>query len=273
MDLQMEKAFSIEGKIAVVTGGAGFLGSHFALTLARNGARVAILDQKEVEYDQEGLNFIKQGQILSFLCNVTSKNEVQETANKIMSYWGVPHILINNAALDSPPDAPAEENGPFEAYPEASLDRVIGVNLKGTFFCCQVFGGKMAELGRGSVINLSSVYGLVSPNQNFYAYKREKEAAWIKPASYSLTKAAILQLTRYLATYWAKQGVRVNALTPAAVENGQDEGFVKSYIQHTPIGRLSHMSEVQAALLFLTSDASSYMTGANLMLDGGFTAW
>ena len=186
---------------------------------------------------------------------------------------GIPSILINNAGIDSPPGADAEENVLFENYPEESLDKVIDVNLKGVFICSQVFGGEMAKNNYGSIINIASVYGIVSPNQDIYEYKRKNGQLWYKPASYAVTKSAILNLTRYLATYWAKKNVRVNTLSPAGIFNNQDKEFLDEYKKRMPLGRMAREDEMNGAIIFLASDASSYMTGSNLIIDGGWTAW
>ena len=182
-------------------------------------------------------------------------------------------MLINNAGLDSPPDAPAEEVGPFEEYPEASFDAVMDVNVKGTFLCCQVIGAAMAHEGRGSIVNISSVYGLLSPVQDLYAFRRERGETFVKPVAYSVSKSAVLNLTRYLATYWAKDGVRVNTLTLAGVENDQPEEFLEAYAARSPMGRMLDAREALGAVVFLASDASSYVTGSNVVVDGGWSAW
>ena len=191
----------------------------------------------------------------------------------IRAEFGVPHALINGAAIDSPPDAPASENGPFETYPLESWNRVMDVNVTGLMLCCQVFGAAMAEAGRGSIVNISSIYGLVSPDQRIYAYRAESGAPFVKPVAYSASKSALLNLSRYLATYWAPRGVRVNTLTLAGVANNQDARFLEGYCARIPVGRMARPDEYNGAVVFLCSDASAYMTGANLVMDGGWTAW
>jgi NAD(P)-dependent dehydrogenase (short-subunit alcohol dehydrogenase family) len=205
--------------------------------------------------------------------DVTRRESVLAALDKIKAQWGVPFALVNNAALDSPPDAPADENGPFESYPESSWDKIMDVNVKGVLHCCQVFGGAMAELGRGSIVNICSIYGLVSPDQRLYEYRRREGAPFFKPVAYSVSKSALLNLTRYLATYWAPRNVRVNTLTFAGVFNRQDAEFLANYEPKVPLGRMAREDEYNGAVIFLISDASSYMTGSNLVIDGGFTAW
>jgi len=186
---------------------------------------------------------------------------------------GVPHALVNAAALDSPPDAPAEEVGAFESYPEHSFDEVMAVNVKGTFLPCQVVGGAMAAAGRGSIINISSIYGMLSPVQDLYEFRRRGGEEFFKPFAYSVSKSALYNLTRYLATYWAKSGVRVNTLTLAGVANEQPQEFVDAYTARMPLGRMADVREVVGPVVFLASDASSYVTGANVVVDGGWSAW
>lgn len=267
--------FDLSGRVAVVTGGLGKLGQQFSAVLARFGARVAVCDivTASSAYLPEFKQALDRGFLRIIQADVTSREAVQQALHEISRTWSIPHVLINNAAIDSPPDAPAEENGPFEDYPQNSLDRIVDVNIKGTFIPCQVFGGAMAKEGRGSIINISSIYGMVSPVQDIYEYKRRSGQAWYKPAPYSVTKSGILNLTRYLATYWARQGVRVNTLTPAGIFNNQDEAFLKEYQKRVPMGRMANPDELNGAIVFLASDASSYMTGANLVIDGGWTAW
>jgi NAD(P)-dependent dehydrogenase (short-subunit alcohol dehydrogenase family) len=205
--------------------------------------------------------------------DVTKRASIERALYEVNQRWGTPHALVNNAALDSPPNAPAEENGPFEDYPESSWDKVMQVNVKGVFLCSQVIGGQMAEAGRGSLINICSIYGIVSPDQRIYEYRRTASTTFFKPVAYSASKSALLNLTRYLATYWAGKNIRVNTLTFAGVANNQDEKFLEGYCAHVPLGRMAREDEYNGAVIFLISDASSYMTGSNMIIDGGWTAW
>jgi NAD(P)-dependent dehydrogenase (short-subunit alcohol dehydrogenase family) len=266
--------FSLKDRIVVITGGMGQLGQQYALALLDYGAKVVILD---LQIRKANLNDKLAGHSRSdfmlLRADVTSRSSLEAALKEIKRQWDIPHALVNNAALDSPPDAPAEENGPFEDYPESSWDAVMNVNVKGVFLCCQVFGGQMAQAGRGSIVNICSVYGLVSPDQRIYTYRRNEGQAFYKPIAYSASKSALLNLTRYLATYWADRNVKVNTLTLGGVFNNQDRRFLEGYCARVPLGRMAREDEYNGALIFLLSDASSYMTGSNLVIDGGWTAW
>jgi NAD(P)-dependent dehydrogenase (short-subunit alcohol dehydrogenase family) len=249
--------FSLEDRVAVVTGGAGQLGAEIARGLEQRGARVAVFDVAAER----------------FRVDVTDRDAIEAATEEVAREWGVPHVLINAAALDSPPDARAEEVGPFESYPEQSFDKVMEVNVKGTFLSCQVVGARMAAEGRGSIVNVSSVYGMLSPVQDLYEFRRGGGEEFFKPIAYSVSKSALYNLTRYLATYWAKSGVRVNTLTLAGVWNDQPQEFLDAYTERMPLGRMANAAEVVGPVVFLASDASSYVTGANVVVDGGWSAW
>lgn len=271
--MSTDPLFNVAGRVAVVTGGLGQLGRQFTGALAARGTHVAILDRRQDEALVATRFAGLPGRVISLQADLTRRAELEAALLQIEAQLGTPHILINNAALDSPPDAPAAENGPFESYPEESWDRVMEVNVKGVFLTCQVIGGRMAAAGRGSVINVSSIYGLVSPDQRIYSYRANSGSPFYKPVAYSASKSALLNLTRYLATYWAPRGVRVNTVTFAGVFNHQDEQFLAGYLPKVPLGRMAREDEYNGAIIFLASDASAYMTGANLVIDGGWTAW
>jgi 2-deoxy-D-gluconate 3-dehydrogenase len=188
-------------------------------------------------------------------------------------------ILVNNAALTvrggSERLRPEDYFAPFERYPRAVWDLAISVNLTGMVLCAQAAGRQMLSQGGGVVVNIASTYGVVAPDQRLYegVTSPYAEAGFNTPVSYAVTKTAVLGLTRYLATYWGRHNIRVNALTPHGVYDNHDETFVRNFVYRSPLGRMARNDEYRGALLFLVSDASSYMTGANLIVDGGWSAW
>jgi NAD(P)-dependent dehydrogenase (short-subunit alcohol dehydrogenase family) len=266
-----ERLFNVSREVVLITGAAGQLGGSYAKAFLEQGARVVALDLRPSPHTKA----LGDGYADRFLfceADVTSKSSLQEALRQVQARFGEPTVLVNNAAIDSPPSAPPEENGPFEDYPEASWDKVLDVNLKGVYLCCQVFGAAMARAGKGSIINIASIYGVVSPDQSLYDYRRQRGEVFFKPVAYSASKSGILNLTRYLAVYWARKGVRVNSLTIAGVFNHQEQAFLDAYCARIPIGRMADAQEYDGSLIFLASPASTYMTGANLVMDGGWTA-
>lgn len=267
--------FCVENKIVVITGGLGQLGQQFSQALVDRGAKVAIFDRQT---DRQNLSKCFNGsyteeRLLVLSVDITRRDSIQDGLAQVNAKWGVPFGLINSAALDSPPDSPLEENGPFETYPESSWDKIMEVNVKGVFLCCQVIGGQMAAENRGTIVNIGSTYGMVSPDQRIYQYRRRGGETFFKPIAYSASKASLLNMTRYLATYWADRNVRVNTLTFAGVFNNQDQEFLSGYCAKVPMGRMARKDEYNGAVIFFMSEASSYMTGSNMVIDGGFTAW
>jgi NAD(P)-dependent dehydrogenase (short-subunit alcohol dehydrogenase family) len=256
--------FDLDGRVAIVTGGAGQLGRVFVAGLAERGMRVASFDVAPGSLP-EGAR--------EYHVDITDRAALTSALEDVVGELGVPHLLVNNAGLDSPPDAPAAEVGPFEDVPETAFDEVMDVNVKGTLLCCQVVGSAMAREGRGSIVNISSVYGMLSPVQDLYEFRRERGETYVKPVAYSVSKGAVLNLTRYLATYWAKSGVRVNTLTFAGVWNDQAPEFLEAFAARSPLGRMLDEREALGALVFLAADASSYVTGSNVVVDGGWSAW
>ncbi len=263
--------FDVSAEIVVITGASGQLGNEYAKAFLNGGAHVVGLDVAASTKSNE-LAERYAGRYLFAKASVTEKASLQRVLLEVEASLGPPSVLINNAAIDSPPSAPREENGPFEDYPEASWDKVVDVNLKGVYLCCQVFGAAMAKAGRGSIINVASIYGVVSPDQNIYDYRRQRGQVFFKPVAYSASKSGILNLTRYLAVYWAKRSVRVNSLTIAGVFNNQEQAFLDAYCGRIPVGRMASAAEYNGSVLFLASSASQYMTGSNLVVDGGWTA-
>jgi NAD(P)-dependent dehydrogenase (short-subunit alcohol dehydrogenase family) len=251
--------FSVQDKIIIITGGLGLLGSEFARHLSEQGAKIAVFDDNTAAPE---IMISKNYLVLEV--DVTDKESIKEGLSRVMAKWGTPHGLVNCAAIDFPPN---RDQGDFENYSETSWKMVMDVNVKGVFLCCQVIGTEMAMLSRGSIINIGSTYGMVSPDQRIYGGK------FVKPISYAVSKSALLNMSRYLATYWGRKYVRVNTLTLGGVYNNQDPEFVRNYTERVPQCRMARKNEYNGAVQFLLSDASSYMTGANLVIDGGWTAW
>ena len=258
--------FDLTDRVVVLTGGNGQLGVAFTSRLIDAGAKVAVVD---LTVD----NVVSDDRVRAYRASVTDRAALSDVRSSIVSDWGPPVGLVNAAAMDSPPDSPAGENGPFESYPEESFDRVMAVNVKGAMLCCQVFGEAMVEAGEGAIVNIASIYGMVSPDQGLYAYRRARGEEFYKPVSYSVSKSALYNLTRYLATYWGEANVRVNTVTFGGVLANQDDEFLAGYHAKVPLGRMANPEECATAVQFLLSEAASYITGANLVVDGGFTAW
>jgi len=273
--------FNLTGKVAVVTGGPGLLGKEFCRTLAEAGAAVVVADINADGVNAVTKTLIEKGyHALGVATDVTQPESVYTLLQETLSAFGRLDILVNSAALDPKfdPEALAEMakrgtvSGAFEDYPLESWKAALDVNLTGMFLCCQAAVAPMLAQGKkGSIINICSTYGLVAPDQRIY--QREGKQTSFKPVYYSVTKAGVLGLTRYLSAYYAGTDIRVNALTPGGVYNNHDEVFLKAYAARTVMGRMANKDEMNGALLFLASDASSYMTGSNLVVDGGWTVW
>jgi NAD(P)-dependent dehydrogenase (short-subunit alcohol dehydrogenase family) len=267
--------FSVESRTIVITGGMGQLGACFAIALLERGARVSILDAPDAIDRNEATfgEWSRSDRLACFATDVTRREQLKKSLDATLQVLGEPVGLVTCAAIDAPPGASGRDNQPVESYPESIWRQVIDVNLTGVFLTCQVFGERMAQSGRGSIVNVSSIYGLVSPDQRLYEYRQAQGEEFHKPASYSASKGALPNLGRHLATHWARKGVRVNTLTFGGVYNGQAREFVDGYEKRTPMGRMARPDEYVGAVIFLLSDASSYMTGSDLIVDGGWTSW
>jgi 2-deoxy-D-gluconate 3-dehydrogenase len=265
--------FQLNHRVAFVTGGAGLLGAQFCQTLSAAGARVVVADLDHAAARQLAESLSQTGHTaLGLGVDVTSPDSLAEAVRLTLETFGCLDILVNSAALD-PKFDPAHGSHPtaFEDYPVAAWQQALDVNLTGMFLACQAAVKPMLAQGSGVIVNLCSIYGVVAPDQRLY--QRPGQPVQFKPVYYSVTKAGVLGLTGYLATYYAGKNIRVNALTPGGVYNGHDQEFVQAYSARTVLGRMADADEMNGALLFLASDASSYMTGANLVVDGGWTAW
>lgn len=266
----MTNLFSLKNKTAIVTGACGLLGQQHARALAEAGANVVVADldaEKSIALAAE-----LGEQHLGISLDVVSKKALEAAKDQILARYGSIDILVNNAAINDMFENPAmaAEQSKFENYPLEMWEASLKVNVTGTFLPSQVFGKVMAEQGKGSIINIASTYGIVGPDQSIY--HNGEEQTFFKSPSYPATKGAILNFTRFLAAYWGDKGVRVNTLSPGGVENGQDDWFVKNYSFKTALGRMAQSTDYQGAIVFLASEASAYMTGSNLVVDGGWTA-
>ncbi len=274
--MPIQEKFDLTGRVAVVTGGAGLLGKEFCRTLAEAGAAVVVADIDEDSARGVARALTESGyRAASLGLDVTRIESTRSLVAETLSRFGRLDILVNSAALDPKfdPEALAKgiTPGRFEDYPLEQWEAALKVNLTGVFLVTQACVQPMLEQGKGSIINICSTYGLNGPDQRIYI-KDGKRIAY-KPVYYTVTKAGVLGFTKYLAAYYAGTEIRVNALTPGGVYNNHDETFVKNYAAKTILGRMARRDEMNGALLFLASDASSYMTGANLIVDGGWTAW
>ena len=275
--MTIQEKFDLTGRIAIVTGGVGLLGTEFCRTLAEAGAAVAVVDLNASASQGTADTLTKSGfKALAIPTDITQPDSVNAMVEKVLSEFGRIDILVNSAALDPKFDPEAMKKGitpgAFEDYPLDQWNAALNVNLTGTFLITQACVKPMIEHGKkGSIINICSTYGLNGPDQRIYIRNGERVA--FKPVYYTVTKAGVLGFTKYLAAYYAGTEIRVNALTPGGVFNDHEEYFVKNYSAKTILGRMAKKDEMNGALLFLASDASSYMTGNNLIVDGGWTAW
>jgi len=265
--LKKENLLDLTGKTVVLTGGAGYLGSIYAHSFLNSGANLVLAD----------LNFTKCKKIINSLDNnskrkclpikldVTNKKSVKELISKTLKKFGKIDVLINNAVDQGNNSI---RNTTFENFPLSEWTKELSVNLTGVFLCCQEIGKVMKKQKNGIILNISSIYGNVAPDPRIY-----KKNGLNPTISYSVTKGGIISLTKYLASYWNNSGIRVNVISLGGVENKQNKEFIKKYSSKTMIGRMAKNNEFVGLVLFMSSDASSYMTGSNVIADGGWTAW
>ncbi len=275
MSGHLPKFFNLEGRVAVITGGLGLMGRQHSEAISEAGGIPVLIDLPgpflPLE-DQERLltcgGCVMRG-------DITHESAVMGLLEEVLARYGRVDILINNAA-NNPKVEPGSEKewSRLETFPMAQWDQDLAVGLKGAFLCSRVFGGEMARAGRGVIVNIASDLALIGPDQRIYRKDGLPDHLQpVKPLTYSVVKAGLLGLTRYLATYWAGRGVRVNAISPGGIFTDQPEDFVLRLTNLIPMERMAHPDEYMGAILFLCSDASSYMTGANLVIDGGRTCW
>ncbi|WP_394840623.1 SDR family oxidoreductase [Pendulispora brunnea] len=271
----MNALFDLRDRVAVVTGAMGLLGKEHCRALASAGARIVVtdLDTGAAPALVEELMALGAPQVLAVDADVTDPENLLALRDGVRANFGGIDVLVNNAAIDDKVESPASalEESRFENYSLRRFRRALDVNVTGVFLASQILGADMAKAGRGSIINVASTYGVVAPDQALYRTPAGEQTFFKSPV-YPTSKGAVLAFTRYLAAYWGEAGVRVNALSPGGVANGQDAHFVSSYASRTLLGRMAYPHDYRGAILYLASDASAYVTGTNLIVDGGWTA-
>mgnify|MGYP001365070852 CR=1 FL=1 len=263
----MNNPFDLKDKVIILTGSSGLLGLQYAEGLAHAGANLVLVDNN-IKKSKLVINKISQkyeNESIIINTNLTDKDSIKKMVSQTLKKFSKIDVLINNAAFS---EGPNERNTPFEQFSLKSWNNVISVNLTGTMMCCQEIGKVMKNKHSGSIINISSIYGLLGADQRIYG-----NSGLNSSIAYATTKAAIINMTRYLASYWHNTGIRINTLSLGGVKNFQDPKFIRNYSKNTMLGRMAKKDEYVGALIFLSSNASSYMTGSNLVVDGGWTAW
>lgn len=276
---QVHKLFDLKGKTAIITGGAGLLGRKHAEALMEYGANCVLVDINEqaAETAAGELTAAYEGTAIGLGNNITDKKEVEEILKTTIKEFSKVEILINNAA-NNPKfeeiDKKADLSKRFETFPIEAWQADMDVALTGSFLCSQIIGGYFAEQKEGVILNIASDLGIIAPDQRIYRKEgTAEEEQPTKPVTYSVVKTGLIGLTKYLATYWADKNIRCNALVPGGVYTGQDDKFLEKLTNLIPMGRMADRDEYKAAVVFLCSDASSYMTGASLIMEGGRTCW
>ncbi len=262
----------LEGRVAIVTGAFGRLGPLWCEALVDAGATVVGLDLPTAKAPERFSAVQRRAgdRLRSFPADVRERASLDAARDRCVKDAGTPSVLVNNAGIDQPP-GPAT-TWRIEDIPVEVFRGTVDVNLVGAFQAAQVFGPGMVEAGRGSIINIGSLYASVSPDARFYEHL-PTDPPFLKPPAYGASKAGLVNLTRYLATHWGPHGVRVNALSPGGVEGGQDPDFKRKFVARVPLGRMASLDDLRGPLIFLASDVSSYVTGIELRVDGGFTSW
>jgi len=275
----VRKQFDLTGRTAVITGGAGFLGIQFAEAIVEMGGKSLLIDINEKQLAEAGkkLNNNNYDNFSTYLLDITDERKCKEIYNKIWQENRGIDILINSAALTKAgiEDLNSDSFAPFEDTDQNLWEAGLKANLTATQLACKILGKKMVVRGKGNIINIASDIGVISPNQNIYEPDDHgyEGVDFNSPAFYAVSKAGVIHLTKYLATYWAKKNVRVNCISPAGVYRDHDSSFVKKLSNQIPMGRMALPNEFKGAIVFLASDASSFVTGHNLLIDGGRTIW
>ncbi len=262
---------ALAGRTAVVTGSLGRLGPVWARALAQEGAHVVGIDlgddgAERLQADLEEL----EGDYQHRVADVCDRKRLEEVGEEVLGLHGAASVLVCSAGIDQPPAA-ATVSHAIDEIPSDDFRRTIDVNVLGTFHAIQVFGGAMAREGRGSIVTIGSLYASIAPDPSLYDHL-DMEPPFLKPPAYGASKAAVVSLTRYFARLWGPRGVRVNALSPGGVKGDQDDEFLRKYCARVPLGRMAEAGDLTGPLVFLASDASSYLTGHQLLVDGGLTA-
>lgn len=271
---QFKKLFELGGRNAIVTGGAGILGQHFCRALAEYGAGVAVVDVDSLKVEELATTLRREYDVpaVGLICDVSSPGSVADMVTNAVEAMGPIHILHNNAASKSA-DLDAFF-APFDRYTLEEWQRIMAVNIDGMFLVAQAVGAQMHKQATGgSIIQTSSIYGILASDSRIYEGSYYLGRQISNPVVYSVSKAAVCGLTRQLAALWATAGIRVNTLVPAGVESGQNEEFKRRYSNRVPMGRMAFPHEMVGALIYLASDASSYVTGQELIVDGGLSTW
>lgn len=267
-----KEIFNLKGKVALVTGGVGILGREYCQALAEFGATVILadLDAETCRKTAEKISADTGAEVEGYAVDLSSEQSLKNFTAKVLKKYQDIDILINNAGAKS-------DNffAPLESFPLEDWNQVMNVNVTAMFLMAREIGSKMAERGKGSIINVSSIYGVVAPDQRIYegSWYEELGGAINTPLIYSASKGAVISMTKYLATYWGAKGVRTNTITPGGVTSGQNSTFSEKYSARVPMGRMAVKSDMVGAILFLASEASSYVNGQNIIVDGGLTAW
>jgi NAD(P)-dependent dehydrogenase (short-subunit alcohol dehydrogenase family) len=273
----VKQSFDLTGKVAVVTGGAGLLGEKHAEAIAEFGGIPVLLDIDKKTGNEKAQRISKEYQVdCAFkLCDITDESQISSIRDSLLSKFGQIDILINNAAIDPKVEAKSEKNlSRLENFPIDQWNLELAVGLTGAMMCSKVFGYEMAIKGKGVILNISSDLGIIAPDQRIYKKEGLPEHGQpVKPVTYSVIKHGLIGLTKYLATYWAGKGVRCNALCPGGIYNNQPDEFVKKISNLIPLGRMAHEDEYKASVVFMVSEASKYMNGSILSVDGGRSIW
>lgn len=271
--MTIQADFDLKNRVVVVTGALGKLGQAFCEALLRANARVAALDlpmaQPTPRFHELERAF--PGRLHLFHGDVCDRSSLEAAHDAISSRFGLVSVLVNNAGIDQPPGKLARSYR-LEEIPTEICRGILEVNVLGVFLCTQVFLPSLRQSGHGSVINIGSLYASVSPDARFYDHL-PSDPPFLKPPMYGASKAAVVNLTKYLAAHLGRDGVRVNTLSPGGVAGGQDEQFLRKFCERVPLGRMAKLDDLAGPLVFLASDASAYVTGIELRVDGGFTAW